>query len=115
VTRPRPLAEAGNLRTVLPGHHNHRHPWLPARLPQPSAPSISYANCLPSPSAALMNTPHSPGTLSITATTLAAIITDIADSLTEQGVAGLIIVNAHGGNAVLTNIHRPAIQHRRAA
>lgn len=30
-----------------------------------------------------------PGTLSISATTLAAIITDIADSLTEQGAAEL--------------------------
>ena len=45
-----------------------------------------------------------PGTLSISATTLGAIVTDIADSLTEQGAAGLVIVNAHGGNAVLTNI-----------
>ena len=49
-----------------------------------------------------------PGTLSIAATTLAAIVTDIADSLTEQGAAGLIIVNAHGGNAVPTNIVQQA-------
>ncbi|BCO56969.1 creatinine amidohydrolase [Mycobacterium intracellulare] len=48
------------------------------------------------------------GTLSVTATTLAAIITDIAESLTQQGAAGLIIVNAHGGNAVLTNIVQQA-------
>jgi creatinine amidohydrolase len=48
------------------------------------------------------------GTVSITATTLSAIIADIADSLTEQGVAGLIIVNAHGGNAVLTNVVQQA-------
>ncbi|WP_460691708.1 creatininase family protein [Mycobacterium intracellulare] len=49
-----------------------------------------------------------PGTLSISATTLAAIVTDIVDALTEQGAAGLIIVNAHGGNAVLTNIVQQA-------
>lgn len=48
------------------------------------------------------------GTLSITAATLAAIIADITDSLTEQGVTGLIIVNAHGGNAVLTNVVQQA-------
>jgi creatinine amidohydrolase len=48
------------------------------------------------------------GTVSITATTLAAIVTDIADSLTAQGAAGLIIVNAHGGNAVLTNVVQQA-------
>ena len=51
------------------------------------------------------------GTVSIAATTLAAIITDIADSLTEQGAAGLILVNAHGGNAVLTNV----VQHANTA
>ncbi|MGB8503133.1 creatininase family protein [Mycobacterium sp.] len=44
----------------------------------------------------------------MSATTLGAIVTDIADSLTEQGVAGLVIVNAHGGNAVLTNIVQQA-------
>lgn len=48
------------------------------------------------------------GTLSVAATTLAAIITDITESLTMQTATGLIIVNAHGGNAVLTNIVQQA-------
>ncbi|HTY30591.1 creatininase family protein [Mycobacterium sp.] len=45
-----------------------------------------------------------PGTLSVSATTLAAVVGDIVDGLVQQGVTGLIIVNAHGGNAVLTNV-----------
>lgn len=51
-----------------------------------------------------------PGTVSISATTLAVVIADITQSLTQQAVAGLIIVNAHGGNAVLTNIVQQANQ-----
>jgi creatinine amidohydrolase len=48
------------------------------------------------------------GTVSITATSLAALIADIAHSLAEQHVRGLMIVNAHGGNAVLTNVVQQA-------
>lgn len=44
-----------------------------------------------------------PGTISISATTLHTVITDIAASLRVHGMRGLIIVNAHGGNAILTN------------
>lgn len=49
-----------------------------------------------------------PATISISATTLAAIVNDIIDSLTQQGTRGLIVVNAHGGNAVLTNVVQQA-------
>jgi creatinine amidohydrolase len=51
-----------------------------------------------------------PGTLSISATTLAAVVGDLVDGLVQQGVTGLIIVNAHGGNAVLTNVVQQANQ-----
>jgi creatinine amidohydrolase len=44
------------------------------------------------------------------ATTLAAVVGDIAHSLVQQAVTGLIIVNAHGGNAVLTNLVQQANQ-----
>jgi creatinine amidohydrolase len=54
-----------------------------------------------------------PGTLSISPTTFAAAVSDIADSLVLQGVTGLIIVNAHGGNAVLTNVVQQANQRDR--
>ena len=45
-----------------------------------------------------------PGTVSISATTLAAVVTDIAASLRESGVDRLVLVNGHGGNYVLGNV-----------
>jgi creatinine amidohydrolase len=52
-----------------------------------------------------------PGTVSITATTLSAIVADITESCAHQGITSLIIVNAHGGNAVLTNLAQQANVH----
>ncbi len=49
-----------------------------------------------------------PGTLSISATTLAAIVTDVAISLRAQGIEHLILVNGHGGNYVLSNVVQQA-------
>jgi creatinine amidohydrolase len=45
-----------------------------------------------------------PGTVSITASTLIAVVRDIASSLRRSGVAGLVLVNGHGGNYVLRNV-----------
>ncbi|MGC7098596.1 creatininase family protein [Amycolatopsis lurida] len=45
-----------------------------------------------------------PGTVSISATTLAAIVTDVAASLRASGIEKLVLVNAHGGNYVLSNV-----------
>jgi creatinine amidohydrolase len=45
-----------------------------------------------------------PGTVSISAITLAAMVTDIAASLRESGVDRLVLVNGHGGNYVLGNV-----------
>jgi creatinine amidohydrolase len=55
-----------------------------------------------------------PGTVSISATTLCAVIADIAESLAHQGITVLIIINAHGGNAVLTK-RRSTSQRSRSA
>ncbi|BAX96703.1 creatinine amidohydrolase [Mycobacteroides stephanolepidis] len=52
-----------------------------------------------------------PGTLSISAATLSYIIEDIAESAAAQGAHGLLVVNAHGGNAVLTNVVQQANHH----
>lgn len=49
-----------------------------------------------------------PGTVSIQATTLAAVVTDIAASLQASGIDRLVIVNAHGGNYILSNIVQQA-------
>lgn len=48
------------------------------------------------------------GTVSISATTLAAVVKDIQQSLEQQGIERLVIVNAHGGNYVLGNIVQQA-------
>jgi creatinine amidohydrolase len=45
-----------------------------------------------------------PGTISLSPATLAAVITDISASLTQQRIAALIVVNGHGGNYLLGNV-----------
>jgi creatinine amidohydrolase len=51
------------------------------------------------------------GTVSLSAGTLAAVITDVAESLDRQGIRRLLIVNGHGGNYVLGNVvQRAALQ-----
>ncbi|ALG11279.1 creatininase family protein [Kibdelosporangium phytohabitans] len=45
-----------------------------------------------------------PGTVSITAPTLYAVVRDIAHSLHKSGIPKLVLVNGHGGNYVLANL-----------
>ncbi|MHC0429501.1 creatininase family protein [Streptomyces sp. O3] len=49
-----------------------------------------------------------PGTVSIRATTLIAVIDDIRSSLARSGIEKLVIVNGHGGNYVLSNVVQEA-------
>jgi creatinine amidohydrolase len=49
-----------------------------------------------------------PGTLSVSAATLQAMVGDIAESLRRSGIAGLVVVNGHGGNYVLGNVVQEA-------
>lgn len=49
-----------------------------------------------------------PGTVSISARTLHAVICDIHRSLQLSGIGNLVLVNAHGGNYVLRNIVQEA-------
>jgi creatinine amidohydrolase len=48
------------------------------------------------------------GTVSISASTLAAVVTDVAESLRAAGIGRLAIVNGHGGNYVLANVVQQA-------
>lgn len=48
------------------------------------------------------------GTVSISATTLSAVVRDVADSLHRTGVGTLVLVNGHGGNYVLANVVQQA-------
>ncbi|WP_405361002.1 creatininase family protein [Kitasatospora sp. NBC_00085] len=58
---------------------------------------------------------HMPGTVSISAATLYAVINDIRKSLQASGVPGLLIVNGHGGNYVLSNVVQEANTSARAS
>ncbi|WP_438489251.1 creatininase family protein [Streptomyces sp. S186] len=49
-----------------------------------------------------------PGTVSLSARTLHAVVTDIATSLHRSGLAALVLVNGHGGNYVLRNVVQEA-------
>ncbi|RAJ68887.1 creatinine amidohydrolase [Streptomyces sp. Amel2xB2] len=49
-----------------------------------------------------------PGTVSITAGTLGAVVRDVAHSLRRSGVHRLVLVNGHGGNYVLRNVVQEA-------
>jgi creatinine amidohydrolase len=49
-----------------------------------------------------------PGTVSISATTLYAVVRDIAGSLRRSGITRLVLVNGHGGNYVLGNVVQEA-------
>ncbi|MFF8424124.1 creatininase family protein [Streptomyces sp. NPDC016566] len=49
-----------------------------------------------------------PGTVSISAVTLHAVVRDIAASLRRSGVDALVVVNGHGGNYVLGNVVQEA-------
>nr|WP_206066884.1 creatininase family protein [Nonomuraea sp. FMUSA5-5] len=49
-----------------------------------------------------------PGTVSISARTLFALVVDIQESLRASGINKLVLLNAHGGNYVLSNIVQEA-------
>ncbi|MEU6083234.1 creatininase family protein [Streptomyces sp. NPDC047108] len=50
-----------------------------------------------------------PGTVSISAATLHAVVRDIAESLRRSGIESLILVNGHGGNYVLRNVVQESV------
>ena len=45
-----------------------------------------------------------PGTVSLSAVTVCAIVSDVRQSLHAQGIGTLVLVNGHGGNYVLSNV-----------
>jgi creatinine amidohydrolase len=49
-----------------------------------------------------------PGTVSISAATLYAVVNDVAASLQRAGVEKLVIISGHGGNYVLSNVVQEA-------
>jgi len=56
-----------------------------------------------------------PGMVSLSPSTLAAVIDEIRAGLSRSGISRLVIVNGHGGNSVLTNVVQAANTDRRQA
>jgi creatinine amidohydrolase len=56
-----------------------------------------------------------PGTVSISPSTLAALVSDVLADLERAGIDHLVLVNAHGGNYVLSNVVQEANMIRRRA
>ncbi|MFC4947948.1 creatininase family protein [Pseudonocardia sp. GCM10023141] len=57
-----------------------------------------------------------PATVSISATTLYAMVRDVSDSLHHSGISTLVLVNGHGGNYVLGNaVQEAGLRGRRLA
>jgi creatinine amidohydrolase len=48
------------------------------------------------------------GTVSVSASTLVAIVGDVRESLRRRGIDKLVLVNGHGGNYVLSNVVQEA-------
>ncbi|WP_447005948.1 creatininase family protein [Saccharothrix isguenensis] len=98
---------------VLPiGSHEQHGPYLPLATDTVIACTIARAvadahpvRLLP-PIAISCSHEHAdwPGTVSISARTLYSVVRDVADSLRRSGVPNLVLVNAHGGNYVLSNV-----------
>lgn len=98
---------------VLPiGSHEQHGPYLPLATDTVIACTIARAiadahpvRLLP-PITISCSHEHAdwPGTVSISARTLHAVVRDVADSLRRSGVPHLVLVNAHGGNYVLSNV-----------
>jgi creatinine amidohydrolase len=102
---------------ILPvGSFEQHGPYLPLITDTAVACSIgqaiarTYAVCYLPPVTISCSHEHQawPGTISISATTLYAIIADVRESLHLSGIDKLVIVNGHGGNYVLRNVVQEA-------
>ncbi|MBP2333941.1 creatinine amidohydrolase [Saccharothrix coeruleofusca] len=111
------VRDRGARVAVLPiGSHEQHGPFLPLATDTVIACTIARevaaahpVQLLP-PLAITCSQEHAgwPGTVSISARTLHAVVTDIAESLRRSGVPNLVLVNAHGGNYVLSNVVQEA-------
>ncbi|MEU3840375.1 creatininase family protein [Streptomyces sp. NPDC028635] len=114
----RTRAADGSARVaVLPvGSHEQHGPYLPLATDTLVACAIAreiaaaYPVQLLPPVTISCSHEHAgwPGTVSISAVTLHAVVRDIAASLRRSGVEALVVVNGHGGNYVLGNVVQEA-------
>lgn len=109
-------AAAAEVALLPVGSHEQHGPYLPLATDTVIACTLSRAIAEAHPVMELppvtMSCSHEhaswPGTVSVSAATLQAVIADIAASLRRSGVPGLVVVNGHGGNYVLGNVVQEA-------
>lgn len=104
--------EAAALAAVLPvGSFEQHGPHLPLATDTIVACAVAAAVAEAHPVLALppvtISCSHEhaawPGTVSISARTLLAVVADVAESLRRAGIPRLVLVNGHGGNYALAN------------
>ncbi|MFJ6675983.1 creatininase family protein [Actinosynnema sp. NPDC091369] len=105
-------ARAATVAVLPVGSHEQHGPYLPLATDTVVACAIARAigdahpvQVLP-PITISCSHEHAawPGTVSISARTLHAVVRDVADSLRRAGVPNLVLVSGHGGNYVLANV-----------
>lgn len=107
------IAECAPRFALIPvGAFEQHGPHLPVTTDTLIAQAIGAAVCeraggmLVSPVTVSCSHEHAgfPGTVSVSATTLAMQINDMADSLEAAGFGLVVVLNCHGGNYVLSNV-----------
>jgi creatinine amidohydrolase len=96
-------------RAVLPVGSTEQHAYLSLATDSILAERVAAEAAEPLgvpvfPAIAYGVTPHFrayPGSVTVREDTLAALVCDVLDALDEQGFARVLVVNGHGGNAVL--------------
>ncbi|QQQ77452.1 creatininase family protein [Saccharothrix sp. 6-C] len=105
-------ARAATVAVLPVGSHEQHGPYLPLATDTVVACAVARAiadahpvQLLP-PITISCSHEHAtwPGTVSISARTLYAVVRDVADSLRRSGVPNLVLVSGHGGNYVLSNV-----------
>ena len=105
-------ARAATVAVLPVGSHEQHGPYLPLATDTVVACAVARAiadahpvQLLP-PITISCSQEHAawPGTVSISARTLHAVVGDVADSLRRSGVPNLVLVSGHGGNYVLSNV-----------
>lgn len=105
-------ARAPRFALIPVGAFEQHGPHLPVTTDTLIAQAIGQAVCeraggmLVSPVTVSCSHEHAgfPGTVSVSATTLAMQVHDMADSLEQAGFGLVVVLNCHGGNYVLSNV-----------
>lgn len=119
-TSPEIAARAPRFALIPVGAFEQHGPHLPLTTDTLIAQAVGQAVCergnglLVSPITVSCSHEHAgfPGTVSVSATTLALQVRDMTVALEEAGFELVVLLNCHGGNYVLSNVAQELNQHR---